>query len=87
MFLNIILKYSVNHFLLNIIESDRLTTGWPIPLTSISQELIKIETSNLKHIKEKSKAVMIDYQFVSFDLLTYFYSTFTFMCPTIYCLV
>ena len=39
-----------------------------------------IETSNLKHIKEKSKAVMIDYQFVSFDLPTYFYSTFTFMC-------
>ena len=30
-----------------------------------------IETSNLKHIKEKSKAVMIYYQFVSYDLLTF----------------
>ena len=30
---------------------------------------------------------MIDYQFVTFDLLTYFYSDFTFMCRTIYCLV
>ena len=46
-----------------------------------------IQTSNLKHIKEKSKAVMIDYQFVSFYLLTHFYSNFTFMCKTIYCLV
>ena len=32
------------------------------------------ETSNLKRRKEKSKAVMIDCQFVSFDLITYFYS-------------
>ena len=78
MFLDTILKYSGKHFLLNIIESDRLTTGWPIPLISISQELIMIETSNLKHIKEKSKAKMTDYQLVSFDLLTYFYSNFTF---------
>ena len=78
MFLDTILKYSVKHFLLDIIENDRLTTGWPIPLTSISQELIMIETPNLKHIKQKSKANMIDYQFVSFDLLTYFYSNFTF---------
>ena len=78
MLLDTILKYSGKHFLLNIIESDRLTTGWPIPLISISQELIMIETSNLKHIKEKSKAVMNDYQFVSFDLLTYFYFKFTF---------
>ena len=46
-----------------------------------------IETSNMKCIKEKSKAVMIDYQFVSFDLLTYFYSDLTLMCRTIYCLV
>ena len=37
-----------------------------------------IETPNLKHIKQKSKAKMIAYQFVSFDLLTYFYSSFTF---------
>ena len=44
-----------------------------------------IDTSNLKHIIDKSKAVMIDYQFVSFDLLTYFYSNFTFMYKTIYC--
>ena len=42
-----------------------------------------IETSNLKQIKEKRKAVMIDYQFVTFDLLTYFYSDFTLMCRTI----
>ena len=46
-----------------------------------------IETSNLKQIKEKRKAVMIDYHFVTFDLLTYFYSDFTLMCRTIYCLV
>ena len=46
-----------------------------------------IETSNLKQIKEKRTAVMTDYQFVIFDLLTYFYSDFTFMCKTIYCLV
>ena len=39
-----------------------------------------IETSNLKQIKENSKAVMTDYQFITFDLLTYFYSDFTFMC-------
>ena len=44
-----------------------------------------IKTSNVKHIKEKSKAKMTDYQYVSFDLLTYFYSNFTFMCKTIYC--
>ena len=44
-----------------------------------------IETLNLKHIKEKSEALMIDYQFVSFDLLTYFNSDFTFMCKTINC--
>ena len=31
-----------------------------------------IETSNVKRIKEKSKAVMIDYQFVSFDTLTFY---------------
>ena len=37
-----------------------------------------IETPTLKHIKQKSKAKMINYQFVSFDLLTYFYSIFTF---------
>ena len=30
---------------------------------------------------------MIDYQFVTFDLLTYFNSDFTLMCRTIYCLV
>ena len=30
---------------------------------------------------------MIDYQFVTFNLLTYFYSDFTLMCRTIYCLV
>ena len=78
MFLDTILKYFVKYFLLNIIENDRLTTGWPIPLTSISQELIMIETPNLKHIKQKSKANMIDYQYVSFDLLTYFYSNFTY---------
>ena len=78
MFLDTILKYFVKHFLLDIIENDRLTTGWPIPLTSLSQELIMIETPNLKHIKQKSKANMIDYQFVSFDLLTYFYSNLTF---------
>ena len=87
MFLDTILNHSVKHFLLNIIESDRLTTGCPIPETSISQEHIMIETSNLKHIKEKSKAVMIVYQFVSFDLLTYLNSNFTFLCKTIYCLV
>ena len=46
-----------------------------------------IETSNLKRIKEKDDVLMVDYQFVSFDLLTYFYSDFTFMCKTIYCLV
>ena len=46
-----------------------------------------IETSNLKQIKEKMKAVMADYQFVIFNLLTYFYADFTFMCKTIYCLV
>ena len=46
-----------------------------------------IETSNLKQIKEKRKAVMIDYQSVTFDQLTYFYSDFTLMCRTIYCLV
>ena len=46
-----------------------------------------IETSNLKQIKEKRNAVMIDYKFVTFDLLTYFYSDFTLMCRTIYCLV
>ena len=40
-----------------------------------------IETANLKHIKEKSKAALIDYQFVSFDLLTYIYSNFTFYVP------
>ena len=34
-----------------------------------------------------SKAAMIDYQFVSFDILTYFYSNLTFMCKTINCLV
>ena len=34
-----------------------------------------IETSNLKHIKEKSKVLLTDYQFVSFDLLTYSIST------------
>ena len=37
-----------------------------------------IEASNLKHIKEKSTVEIIDYQFESFDLLTYFYSNFTF---------
>ena len=37
-----------------------------------------IETPNLKHIKQKSKAKMIDFQFVSFDLLTYFNSNITF---------
>ena len=42
-----------------------------------------IETSNLKRMKKKSEALMIDYQFLSFDLLTYFYSDFTFMCKTI----
>ena len=78
MFLDTILKYFVKHFLLNIIENVRLTTGIPIPLTSISHELIMIETTNLKHIKQKSKANMIAYQFVSFDLLPYFYSNFTF---------
>ena len=30
---------------------------------------------------------MIDYQFVTFNLLTYFYSDFTLTCRTIYCLV
>ena len=44
-----------------------------------------IGTSNLKHIKEKNKAVMFDYQCLSFDLLAYFYFNFTFMCKTIYC--
>ena len=36
-----------------------------------------IEIPNLKHIKQKSKAKMIAYQFVSFDLLAHFYSNFT----------
>ena len=39
-----------------------------------------IETPNLKHIKQKSKVKMIAYQFASFDLLTYFYSNFYFLC-------
>ena len=42
----------------------------------MSQELIVIETSNLKRIKEESKDVMIDSQLVIFDLLLfklYFY--------------
>ena len=48
--LHAILKHPVKCSVLTYIESDRLTTGWPIPLTSISQELIVIETSNLKCI-------------------------------------
>ena len=31
-----------------------------------------VKTSDLKEIKEKRKAVMTDYQFVTFDLVTYF---------------
>ena len=46
-----------------------------------------IETSNVKRIQEKSKAVMIDCQFVSFDLLTYFNIDLKFMCKTVYCLI
>ena len=42
-----------------------------------------IEASNLKRIKEKSEALMIDYQFVSFDLVTYFNSDLIFKCKTI----
>ena len=87
MFLRTILKHYSKPSVRTFIESDHLTTGWPIPWTSISQELFVIETSNLKQIKEKRKAVMIDYQFVTLDLLTYFYSDFTLMCRTIYCLV
>ena len=45
------------------------------------------ETSNLKRIKERSKAVMTDCQYVTFDLLIYFYLDLTFMCKTVYCLV
>ena len=52
MFLHTILKHSVKRFLvLNIIESDHLTIGQPIPQTSTSHDLIMIEASNLKHIE------------------------------------
>ena len=46
-----------------------------------------IETSNLRRIEEKSKAVMIDCQFGTFDQLTYFYPDLTSMCKTVNCLV
>ena len=46
-----------------------------------------IENSNLRRIKEKNKAVMTDYQFVTFVLLTYFYLDLTFMCKIVYFLV
>ena len=87
MFLDTILNHSVKHFLLNLIESDRLTTGWPIPESSISQELFMIKTSNLKHIKEKRKALMTEYH--SFLHLTYWptFPDFTFMCKAIFSLV
>ena len=45
------------------------------------------DTSNLRGIKKDNKAVVIDYQFVTFDLLTFFHFEFTFICKTIYCLV
>ena len=44
-----------------------------------------IETSNLKRIEEKSKAVMTYCQYLTFDLHTYFYLDLTFMCKTVYC--
>ena len=34
-----------------------------------------IETSNLMRIEEKRKALMMDFQFITFDLLTYFLQT------------
>ena len=42
-----------------------------------------IETSNLKGIR----AVMIDYQYVTFDVQTYFHLDCTSWCKTIHCLV
>ena len=38
------------------------------------------ETSNLKHIKEKRKALVTDYLiFYTFDLLTHYFQTFIFV--------